>query len=332
MTILVTGGAGFIGSHLCERLLAMGHEVVCVDDFNAFYDPTIKHHNVQPALGHPRYHLELADISDEQRLEAIFERYAISSIVHLAGRAGVRPSLEQPMLYEQVNIHGTLTLLELSRRHAIRNFIFGSSSSVYGAGAAAPFREDDAADHPISPYAATKRAGELLCYTYHHLYGIPITCLRFFTVYGPRQRPDLAIRKFIQAIEAGRAIHVFGDGKTARDYTYVDDIVNGIITALNTDPPLAYEIINLGNSSPVPLNQLISLIEKAVGREAMIVREPDQPGDVPLTYASIEKANRLLGWEPVVRIEDGLARFVKWLRAEESAAALAAERTNGQVG
>jgi UDP-glucuronate 4-epimerase len=312
MAVLVTGGCGFIGSSVAERLIEMGREVVCVDDLNDYYDPDIKRQNIKAIQQQPQFHLEIASITDGTALSAVFDRYPIQEVIHLAARAGVRPSLQQPLLYEQVNVQGTLHLLELSRQHGVRRFLFGSSSSVYGVSSRVPFREDDPADRPISPYAATKRAGELMCHTYHHLYGLPITCLRFFTVYGPRQRPDLAIRRFTQAMYERRAITMFGDGSSARDYTYISDIVAAVIAALEIEPPFGYEIINLGNSSPIALRDLIRLLEATLGWQARIRRAPDQPGDVPLTYASIAKAETLLGWRPRVSIEEGIRRFVTW--------------------
>jgi UDP-glucuronate 4-epimerase len=321
MAVLVTGGAGFIGSHLVERLLADDRDVICVDDFNDYYAPEIKWRNIAAARSHPRFTLAQMDIRDMSRLEALFAERQIEAIVHLAARAGVRPSLRDPFLYEQVNVQGTLNLLELSRQHGVGRFLFASSSSVYGADSPVPFREDIPADRPISPYAATKRAGELLCYTYHTLYGLPVTCLRLFTVYGPRQRPDLAIRSFTRAIAEGREIALYGDGESSRDYTYVSDIVAGFLSALDRPEPLAYEIINLGNSTPLKLRDLVHQIEQAVGREARIRREPNQPGDVPRTFASIEKAKALLDWSPRVRIEDGIQQFVAWFRATEAESA-----------
>lgn len=312
MAILVTGGAGFIGSHICERLIAMDHEVVCLDDLNDFYSPQVKRQNLKGLYQRANFHLEIADIADVTTLESIFQRYPVTEVIHLAARAGVRPSIHAPLLYEHVNVLGTLHLLNLSCRVGVRRFLLASSSSVYGIDTPAPFREDAVADRPISPYAVTKRAAELYCHTYHHLYDLPVTCLRLFTVYGPRQRPDLAIHKFTRAIAEGREITVYGDGASARDYTYVSDIVDGFIAALQIEPPMAFEIVNLGNSYPVPLQTLIELLQGAMGREAHIRREPDQPGDVPLTYASIEKARRLLGWQPRVSIREGIAHFVSW--------------------
>ncbi|MCU1263992.1 MAG: hypothetical protein JWM21_310 [Acidobacteria bacterium] len=312
--ILITGGAGFIGSHLVERLLAEGTwRVTVIDDFNDFYDPAIKHANIRLHLANPNYRLETADIRDLSRLKEIFERSAFYCIVHLAARAGVRPSLTQPLLYAETNINGSLNLLELAREHNVRQFVFGSSSSVYGENTKVPFSEDDPIFHPISPYAATKGAGELLCHTYSHLYGMRCVCLRFFTVYGARQRPDLAIHKFARLITEGKAIPVFGDGTTRRDYTYVDDIISGVRTAIDyVDSD--YEVINLGESRTVELRELISLLEKELDQHAVIDWQPLQPGDVPQTFADISKAKRLLGYNPQTQIEEGIHRFVEWFQ------------------
>jgi len=312
--LLVTGGAGFIGSHFVDRLLATDVErVVVVDDFNNFYDQTIKHDNIRNHLKDPRYSIWEVDIRDLVALEPLFEQANFDCVVHLAARAGVRPSLSEPQLYTETNINGTLNLLELARQHGIKQFVFGSSSSVYGINAKVPFSEDDPIRQPISPYAATKGAGELLCHTYSHLYGLRCVCLRFFTVYGPRQRPDLAIHKFAKLITEGKAIPVFGDGSTRRDYTYVDDIIDGLMAAIDYDQS-NYEVINLGESRTVELNELISLLEKELDSQATIDRQPPQPGDVPQTFADISKARALLGYNPKTPIEEGLHRFVEWFR------------------
>jgi len=316
LTILVTGGAGFIGSHLVERLLASGRRIVCIDNFDGFYDTKIKRRNVAAALANRDYALCEGDICDEAFCRDVFAREKPEQIVHLAARAGVRPSIEEPLLYERVNCLGTVNLLELARRSGVSMFVFGSSSSIYGESAQVPFSEDFRGDRPISPYAATKRACELYAHTYHHLYGLPVTCLRFFTVYGPRQRPDLAIHKFTKLIESGKPIPVFGDGSTSRDYTYFSDICDGIVAAL--ERPMGYEIINLGNSSPITLASLIGLIEKSLGKNAVIDRRPLQPGDVSTTYADISKAKRLLGYEPKFPIERGIQSFVEWYRETNS--------------
>ena len=322
-SILITGGAGFIGSHLVDRLLSEGDwQVSVVDDFNDFYDPAIKRANVSVNQKNPNYHLFEADLRDRAALERVFGENKFGCIVHLAARAGVRPSLDQPHLYAETNINGTLNLLELAREHGIRQFVFGSSSSVYGINAKVPFSEDDPVRQPISPYAATKGAGELLCHTYTHLYGTRCVCLRFFTVYGPRQRPDLAIHKFARLISEGKPIPVFGDGTTKRDYTFIDDIIAGVRASIdyvgNYDKS-DYEVINLGESRTVELRELISLLEKALGARAQIDRQPLQPGDVPQTYADITKARRLLGYNPQTEIEEGLHRFVDWFRRERLA-------------
>ena len=312
--ILVTGGAGFIGSHLVDRLLAEGEwSVSVVDDFNDFYDPAIKRANVGRHESDSNYRLFVADIRDKTALGKIFAESSFDCIVHLAARAGVRPSLEQPLLYAETNINGTLNLLELARAHRIKHFVFGSSSSVYGINAKVLFSEDDPIRQPISPYAATKAAGELLCHTYTHLYGIRSVCLRFFTVYGPRQRPDLAIHKFARLISEGKPIPVFGDGTTRRDYTFIDDIIAGVRAAIDYNQS-DYAVINLGESRTVELRELISLIEKELGATAKIDRQPLQPGDVPQTFADIAKARRLLGYNPQTQIEDGIKKFVEWFK------------------
>lgn len=314
MRILVTGGAGFIGSHVCERLLARGDDVVVVDDFNDYYDPAVKRRNLAAFAAAPNVRVYEADIRNGAALRRVFADQPIDAVVHLAARAGVRPSLVNPVLYEEVNVIGTLHLLELCREMPVRNFVFGSSSSVYGINSKLPFSELDPIAAPISPYATTKRAGELHCFNYAHVYGVPATCLRFFTVYGPRQRPDLAIYKFTKRMLAGDPIEVYGDGASRRDYTYVDDIVTGIVAAL--DHPAPFEIVNLGNSSPITLNGLLAAIERATGRTAIRKTAPDQPGDVPATYADIGKAKRLWSWAPQVTLEEGLARFVVWYKHE----------------
>lgn len=311
---LVTGGAGFIGSHLVDRLLRTGSEqITVVDDFNDFYEPEIKRANIGSHLKDPRYTLVEADIRDRTALETVFNQHNFDCIVHLAARAGVRPSLSEPQLYTETNINGTVNLLELARQHNIKQFVFGSSSSVYGINAKVPFSEDDPIRQPISPYAATKAAGELLCHTYSHLYGLRCVCLRFFTVYGPRQRPDLAIHKFAKLITQNKPIPVFGDGTTRRDYTYVDDIIDGVVAAIHYDKS-DYEVFNLGESRTVELRELISLLEKELDAHATIDRQPPQPGDVPQTFADITKARALLGYDPQTQIEAGLHRFVEWFR------------------
>ena len=315
---LITGGAGFIGSHLVDRLLGTGVErITVIDDFNDFYDPSIKRDNIREHLKDPRYSLNEVDIRDRGALEQTFKANNFDCVVHLAARAGVRPSLSEPQLYTETNINGTLNLLELAHISNVKQFVFGSSSSVYGINAKVPFSEDDPIRQPISPYAATKGAGELLCHTYSHLYGLRCVCLRFFTVYGPRQRPDLAIHKFAKLISQRKPIPVFGDGSTRRDYTYVDDIIDGVMAAIDYDRS-NYEVINLGESRTVDLNELISLLEKELDTHAIIDRQPPQPGDVPQTYADISKARALLGYQPKTQIEEGLHRFIEWFRMSGS--------------
>lgn len=313
--LLVTGGAGFIGSHLVDRLLAADPaRLVVIDNFNDFYDPQVKRANVAAHLQHPAYRLVEADISDYAALKGVFAEENFDAIIHLAARAGVRPSLSEPRAYQETNIAGTVNLLELAQRNGIGRFIFGSSSSVYGPTAEPPFRED-APLSPISPYAATKAAGELLAHTYSHLYGMRIVCLRFFTVYGARQRPDLAIHKFARLIAAHRPIPVYGDGTSERDFTYVDDIVHGIEASLRYDAT-PFEIINLGESQTITLNRLIGLLEEALGERAIIDRQPPQPGDMPRTHADISKARRLLNYQPTTPIEIGIKKFAHWFREE----------------
>lgn len=310
MNILVTGGAGFIGSHVVQRLLQRGDGVTIVDNFNDFYDPAIKRQNVAQITGEAE--LIEADIRDLDRLRQVFQAHRFDAAVHLAARAGVRPSLAQPALYTQVNIFGTQNLLELAREFQVPKFVFGSSSSVYGVNQKVPFSEEDPIFKPISPYAATKLAGEALCHVYHHLYQLDIACLRFFTVYGPRQRPDLAIHKFTKAISHGQPIDLFGDGSTRRDYTYIDDILQGITACL--DRPLGFEIINLGESRTVELRELVRLIETTLGKPATIHWLPNQPGDVPITFADTSKARRLLDYQPQIPIGKGIPAFVEWFR------------------
>ncbi len=310
--ILITGGAGFIGSHLVDRLLAEGGwQITVVDDFNDFYSPDIKRENIARHLSNPDYRLVEADIRDGSRLRNVFDQYEFDCIVHLAARAGVRPSLSQPKLYTETNINGTLNLLELSRDFEVRQFVFGSSSSVYGINAKVPFSEDDRIHQPISPYASTKAAGELLCHTYSHLFGIRTVCLRFFTVYGARQRPDLAIHKFSKLISDGKPIQMFGDGTTRRDYTYIDDIIQGVRAAIDYDASI-HEVFNLGESETTELSRLIELLEQNLDTKAVIDRQPLQPGDVPVTFADISKAKKLLNYDPKTRIEEGIPKFVEW--------------------
>ncbi len=314
--ILVTGGAGFIGSHLVRRLLARGDRVTVLDDFNDFYDPARKRANVAPLLGRADYHLVEGDIRDEAKVEALFAAGGFDGVVHLAARAGVRPSLREPILYEDVNCIGTLRLLEAARKHGPKIFIFGSSSSVYGINEKVPFAEDDAVNQPISPYATTKRTGELLCFNYHHLYGFQTACLRFFTVYGPAQRPEMAIAKFTDLLARGATIPLYGDGSTRRDYTYIDDIVDGIVASLDLAP--GFEIFNLGGAETTSLADLVRMLAGELAVEPMIEYLPEQPGDVPITYAEVSKAARLLGYSPKVPIAQGLQRFVAWYRGGQA--------------
>ncbi len=315
-SILITGGAGFIGSHLVDRLMSEGDwRISVVDDFNDFYDPSIKHANIASHIADPNFKLVEADIRDYESLKSVFRENSFDCIVHLAARAGVRPSLKEPRLYAETNINGTMNLLELARENGVKQFVFGSSSSVYGENKKVPFSEDDPIFNPISPYAATKAAGELICHTYAHLHDMRIVSLRFFTVYGARQRPDLAIHKFAKLISAGQPIPVFGDGTTRRDYTYIDDIIQGVRAAIDYNET-SYEVINLGESRTVELRELISLLEAELGKRAEIDRQPTQPGDVPQTYADISKARRLLNYNPQTPIEEGIRKFVRWFLGE----------------
>jgi len=309
--VVVTGGAGFIGSHLCEALLRDGYSVIALDNFDDFYDPAIKRRNLAQAQAYDHFMLVEGDIRDQSCVFDTIDRQT-DVVVHLAARAGVRPSIEQPLLYQDVNVRGTLNVLEACRNISTCKLIVASSSSVYGNRKEVPFRETDTVDDPISPYAATKKCCELLCHTYHHLYDFPIACLRFFTVYGPRQRPDLAIHKFARLIEAGEPIPVFGDGSTMRDFTYIDDIIQGVTRAI--DRIEGYRIYNLGESEPVSLRDLIATLEKALGKKAIIDRLPLQPGDVERTFADISRARDELGYHPSTDFETGLQHFVAWLR------------------
>jgi UDP-glucuronate 4-epimerase len=315
--ILVTGGAGFIGSHLVDRLLVeSAAHVTVVDNFNEFYDPAIKRANVSAHLQRADFELIEADVADERAMSDLFARARFDCVVHLAARAGVRPSLEDPLAYEETNVRGTYTLLENARRNRVPQFIFGSSSSVYGVNSRVPFSEEDPIATPISPYAATKIAGESACHVYSHLYDLRVVCLRFFTVYGARQRPDLAIHKFARLISQGKPIPIYGDGSTQRDYTYIDDIVAGVVAAMNYDQS-RFEVINLGESQTVELRRLVELLESALGKRAMIDHLPLQPGDVPVTFADVGKARRLLAYEPRTTIEAGIDRFVDWFNTQQ---------------
>ncbi|HET9418942.1 MAG TPA: GDP-mannose 4,6-dehydratase [Chthoniobacterales bacterium] len=314
MRVLVTGGAGFIGSHLTEKLLAAGHEVAILDDFNDFYDPAIKRTNIAGIVRDVRVHH--VDLRDGAAVRNVLGSENFDAIAHLAARAGVRPSIAQPQLYYDTNVVGTLRLLEAARASGIKRFIFASSSSVYGISKTVPFSEDQHLTQTISPYAATKIAGEFLCSTFSHLYNIRVVALRYFTVYGPRQRPDLAIHQFTRKIYAGKPIDQFGDGTTRRDYTYIDDIIQGTMAALEYDGAL-FDIFNLGESETIQLKDLIAAIENALGKKAKINRLPEQPGDVPLTCADISKAKALLGYNPTTPLKDGLPRFIDWFLRNE---------------
>jgi UDP-glucuronate 4-epimerase len=322
--ILVTGGAGFIGSHLVDSLLADDHAVTVVDNFDPFYDVRIKETNVARHASHPGYTLVRADLRDRAALTALGGGY--DAIVHLAAKAGVRPSIADPLGYQEVNVAGTQNLLERAREWGVSQFVFASSSSVYGINPEVPWREDTQALKPISPYASTKVSGELLGHVYSHLYGIRFIGLRFFTVYGPRQRPDLAINKFARMMLDGKAIPVFGDGTTRRDYTYVADVVAGVRSALTYDRS-PFEVINLGNDRTVTLTEMIAELERALGVAATIQRLPEQPGDVPQTWASVDKAQSLLGYRPSTSFAEGVERFVEWLRADSSSATTGASRS-----
>lgn len=311
---LVTGAAGFIGSHLVEALLQRGSRVVGLDSFDAFYDPAVKRRNVERALGHDSYTLVEGDIRDRALVERLMSQERPDCVIHLAARAGVRPSIEDPLLYQSVNVEGTNVILEAMRSTGIRRLLFASSSSVYGNQKSVPFGEGDNVDHPISPYAATKKAGELLCYTYHHLYGIEAACLRFFTVYGPRQRPEMAIHKFIRMIDAGERVPMFGDGETSRDYTYIGDIIQGILAIDRSFT--GYEVINLGESQPVGLRELVAIIGEQLGRTPEIDILPMQSGDVETTFADITRA-RAHGYAPVTPIRDGIRSMVEWHRERQ---------------
>jgi UDP-glucuronate 4-epimerase len=316
MNFLITGGAGFIGSHVCERLLGSGHTVRTLDDLNDFYDPQIKRRNLREIQGLARpFEFVFGDLANPADVQAAFEGMQFDQVIHLAARAGVRPSLEQPALYQRVNVEGTVNILEAARRHCVPKVVIASSSSVYGVNSKVPFAESDPIFSAISPYAASKLACEALGHVYHHVHGLEVVMLRFFTVYGPRQRPDLAINKFARKMLRDEPIPLFGDGSTARDYTYISDIVDGVIAC--TERRFGCEIFNLGGSNAVKLTRLVELLESALGRRAKIDWQPAQPGDVPLTCADVSKARTHLGFEPKVKIEEGIPRFLAWLRSRE---------------
>lgn len=316
---LVTGAAGFIGSHLCEALLEAGHRVVGIDCFDSYYDPKIKRSNVATLREHERFTLIEGDIRNADMLETCFKKHKSDVVVHLAARAGVRNSVEDPLYCTENNVSGTVTLLQAAVERGIERFVFGSSSSVYGATNQVPFSEDQDISRPVSPYAASKVAGEAYCYSYHHLYDLPVVCLRFFTVFGPRQRPDLAINKFSQLMLAGKPLPVYGDGSASRDFTYVGDIVRGIMAAGETAElasPQTFEVINLGSDTPYTVMNLVQALELLLGIQATIDWQPPCPGDVPITWANIEKARRVLGWEPKTTLADGLRAFAQWCREQ----------------
>lgn len=310
-TVLITGGAGFIGSNLADRLLADGYRVVVVDNFDSYYDPSIKEQNVCDNIGNPNYELHRVDIRDAGSLDAVFERNDIDVVVHLAARAGVRPSIEQPELYADVNVSGTVSVLERMRKHGVKKIVFASSSSVYGNCSEDKFSETLDVNQPISPYAATKKACEEMLYVYHKLFGISVVALRFFTVYGERQRPDLAINKFVTLINNGQPIDMYGDGSSIRDYTYIGDIVDGIVASIDYDAT-GYEIINLAGGNPITLMEMVMSIQRALGKSTGINVLPKQAGDVDKTSGDITKASRLLGYKPAISFEKGISRFVEW--------------------
>ena len=313
--IVVTGAAGFIGSHLTERLLSQGHRVVGLDNFDPFYPAELKRRNLEAALAHPNFTLVEGDCAVVDDVARAFTQQ-VDAVVHLAAKAGVRPSIQDPLGYTRANVVATQVMLEACKQHNVKRFIFGSSSSVYGNNEKVPFAEDDPVEHPISPYAATKRTCELICHTYHYLYGIGVLNLRFFTVYGPRQRPDLAIRKFATLMAKNESIPFFGDGTTERDYTWIDDILQGVVAAIERSRthPGEFEIINLGESRTTSLSRLVQLIADALGVEPQLQRMPMQPGDVNRTFADVSKARRLLGYNPTTPVEEGIPRFIEWFK------------------
>lgn len=316
MKVLVTGGAGFIGSHLTERLLADEHDVCVLDVFNDYYPAAAKRENVAGLLAHPKYRLVEGDIRDQEFVESLFQDVRPDVVIHLAAMPGVRASLADPALYFDINLNGTIVLLEAARKIEGTRFVFGSSSSVYGMSERLPFREDDPDLHQVSPYASSKRAGELVCYTYHHLYGIPMTALRFFTVYGPRQRPEMAIAKFTTKIYAGEELPLFGDGSARRDFTHVSDIVDGTVRAMDRDE--GFRIYNLGESETVTMLELIETIGKALGIEPKIRFLDNEKGDVPATWADVSRARDELGYSPSTSLADGIRDYVEWFRRERA--------------
>jgi UDP-glucuronate 4-epimerase len=315
-TVFVTGAAGFIGSHVCEALLARGDRVFGIDNFDPFYDRRIKERNLAPLSAHPSFSFLEGDIRDASALARWGEGIPADALIHLAAKAGVRPSVADPVGYADVNILGTIRVLDWARERQVPKLLFASSSSVYGGNTKVPFAEDDFVDHPVSPYAATKKAGELLCHTYCHLYGMNVVALRFFTVYGPRQRPEMAIHKFTRRILGGEGIDLYGDGSSQRDYTYIDDIVSGVLGAM-TAPP-GYRVYNLGEPATISLSELVALIEKACGKVAARRFRPPEPGDVPVTYADISRAREEIGYDPRTPIGRGVSLFIEWYRREET--------------
>jgi len=312
LKILITGAAGFIGSKLTEALIRRGDEIVCIDNFNDFYDPQIKRKNIEPFLDTKAFELVGGDIRNLELVDDVFKKTEPEAVVHLAAMAGVRPSLEAPNIYFDVNVTGSLNILQSIRKYGKPKLCFASSSSVYGGNKKVPFSEEDDVSRPVSPYAASKRAAEIMCYTFHHLYDLPIHCHRFFTVYGPGQRPEMAIHKFVRRILLGKPLPMFGDGGSKRDYTYIDDILDGVIKSL--DQCEGYRIYNFGESSTISLADLITLIEKTIGKKAQIERHDDQPGDVPITFADITRAKEELGYDPKVSVVEGLKRFFDWYK------------------
>ncbi len=310
-TILVTGAAGFIGSHLARRLIDSGYSVVGLDNFDDYYSLSIKKNNIQALLKEDRFQLIEGDIRNPSMLGDIFSKNNFYSIMHLAARAGVRPSIEHPFLYQDVNARGTMNLLQICRNTSVSKFIFASSSSVYGANCPSPFREDANVNFPVSPYAASKASAELFCHTYNHLYNLPIVILRLFTVYGPRQRPEMAIHQFVKQIEENKEVNIFGDGTSNRDYTYVEDIIDGFMAALSYQGS-SYQIFNLGRGQTINLSYLVNIIETALNKKAKVKYTDRSPGDVPITIADISKAKTLMGFNPKVDIEEGVTRFVRW--------------------
>ncbi len=315
-TVLITGAAGFIGSHLTDRLLDLGWAVVGLDNLNDFYDPAIKRRNLEPALDRRAFTLIEADIRDRSAVQQVLTQHHPSCVVHIAAMAGVRPSIQRPDYYADVNVNGTVNVLDAAVASGVERFLFASSSSVYGNNPKVPFSETDSVDHPISPYAATKKAGELICHTYWHLHRMPITCLRFFTVYGPRQRPDLAIHKFLRLVAQDQPIPIFGDGSTSRDYTYVDDIITGVLAAL--DRCDGYNLFNLGGNAPVSLKQMIAIIEKVTDQPVRVDPQPMQPGDVQRTWADLTRSQAELGYQPATSLSEGIAKQWAWVQQQPS--------------